>query len=700
MSAFHKAGKTLLSQAFHKKLTALAALLVFTQCWCGEVKNHAEDNRQILLQIWKDRVEENRGVHTWTNKNDGMRVFQEWISLLELHRHAPRRQKRKTGKMLEAYVVGQNMQALGTVGTGLPLPGFKNADFDMALLGCISLLGLFQEDTLLLTDSTYVHLIKNVVRCWGQEPKYYFDVLMLSFQETENHVFMIETTRYLTNQFIWKNRRGLKPVALLRDSLLQRNIILDNEGGIIYTMLLKQMHQILKAGYFEFNAKIYQRFTLHALDNLYSFAEDSLIIAGSAAVLDYTAAKFAFQSIFSVRLGPYRRNAEKFMDTAIMESDEAASFFGVQSGSLPWGRNKIIRYWRTHIAHSSAALYSAVLKYRVPGALLDFMQQKREWYLAKMETKHRFNHKPETSPEIYFTGPAFMVSAGGRYKFYRGANFPVAQRDFLVDEAPWVYDVISRSSSILLHPLPDRNMSLQEDLLQFKGPQWKENNLAVYKNFIYGYSETAEYRSGEWPCQIPETWKDLEQYSFTRGRFDYRLFDVRERGLYVICTRLRHRDTRFKYEYQKYARGTIEMVDASRTPDFQTLIRQKRTAALYAGDEYMYTLWNGERIYLNSRYSRNRKGIKWIESPGTDSAGTGRQQDFVKSIPFEQEDFPLLKVEAVDSISMRPGRVVAFADGRGNLFVHNSFTGDSLKILFESWWYPRRMISGVFESAY
>ncbi|MFC1586625.1 hypothetical protein ACFL5V_13845, partial [Fibrobacterota bacterium] len=173
---------------------SLLILSVFLPVRADEPKNYAQEFRAPLLQIWKTRVDKNQGVHEWNNRNDGLRVFQEWISLLELERGSSRQRKRRLGKMLEHYVVKQNMEALGEVGTSVPLPGNKAADFDMSLLGCISLLGLFQDDTLLLTNRAYVHLIKNVVRCWGQEPKYFFEVLMLSFQETENHVFMIEST--------------------------------------------------------------------------------------------------------------------------------------------------------------------------------------------------------------------------------------------------------------------------------------------------------------------------------------------------------------------------------------------------------------------------------------------------------------------------------------------------------------------------
>jgi len=276
----------------------------------GEV-NQKENTRPIILSSWQEVVRKNDGVHPWTSAHDGMRVFQEWVALLELNRNSSRAHKKKIGLELETYFVRNNLRSLSKIGTSLPLPGAPEADFDMSLLGCVSLMGLFQNDTLLLTNRTLVHLLQNVTHLWGQVSKNYFDVLMLSFQETENHVFMIETTRYLTNQFIWENPRKLAGVRELKDSLATNGVELNNKKGPLYTLLLKQMHQIVKSGYFEFNAKVYQRFTLHALNNLYSFSSDTTISLAAASVLDYTSTKFVFQNFMSVRLGPFRRNAEK-----------------------------------------------------------------------------------------------------------------------------------------------------------------------------------------------------------------------------------------------------------------------------------------------------------------------------------------------------------------------------------------------------
>src|SRR4051812_20196133 len=144
------------------------------------ITNQAEKNLPLVLESWMHRIELNQGVHAWGRENDGMRVFQEWIALLTKNRDSSEETKRRIGKSLERYVVRGNIQPLGFVGTSLPVPGYDQGDFDMTLMGCSTLLGLFRDDRLLLTDATLIHLIKNVAKVWGQTPKAYFDVLFVS----------------------------------------------------------------------------------------------------------------------------------------------------------------------------------------------------------------------------------------------------------------------------------------------------------------------------------------------------------------------------------------------------------------------------------------------------------------------------------------------------------------------------------------
>ncbi len=662
-------------------------VLVFFVQGRGSSFNYASHNKPVILKAWQNRIHKNGGVHEWTSQHAGQRVFQEWITLLEIHRNAPLRQKKALGERLERYVVNENMRALSIVGTSLPLPGSPRADFDMSLLSCISLLGLFEGDSILLTNNTYVHLLKNVVRLWGQEPKHYFDVLLLSFQETENHVFMIETTRYLTNQFIYENRRQLGKITQLADSLKARGVILHNKKGPIYVLLLKQMHQILKSGFFEFNSKVYQRFTLHALDNVYTFSSDSLIKTAAQCVLDYTSIKFAFQSYQSVRLGPYRRNAQFFQEKSLLGSDAIASFFGIQTGDVPLNSDNLLQFWEESARHSSIALFSTVLNYRVPSMVLDIIQNRQCCYEAVMETKHQVNGRLETTPEIYFIAPGFIVSAGGRYKFYQGANFPVTIGDAFLNDAPWVYDIISRSSSAFFRVDTLGGRLVETNLLEFSGPQWKENNTAVYRNFMYGYKATADYSSSEWPLVVPSTWQLLADVPFENKWLEGRLLDVPDMGVYIILTRLKQGNSWFKFDYQKYARGTAEIIDTAWVSSFNALESYVK-GWVHTADKNVYTMVSGENIGLNPKYSRKKNGITYIQKLQRNYGSEKLVYGSFK--PYSKQNLPLMCVKRI-YMGSPDADTICEADGRGNVYFYTP--GDTLKLNFENWWNPRRYIT-------
>ncbi|MEO7424407.1 MAG: hypothetical protein ABI036_04420, partial [Fibrobacteria bacterium] len=529
--------------------------------------NRADRNLPVILQAWKHRVDKNRGVHAWNRQHDGMRVWQEWISLLTLVRQSPPEIRRRTGLALQKYVVGGNIGPLGFIGTSLPVPGYDQGDFDMSLLGCSSLLGLFQDDSLLLTDATMMHLIKNVARTWGQTPKAYFDVILVSVPETENHLFMTESTRYLVNQMIWENARRLPPMGALRDSLLSAGVGIDNDRGMLKRLLLKAMQKAMRKGFFEFNAQIYQRFTIHALDNLYSFAHDDAVADGAGCLLDYLSTVFAFQSFDAIRYGPYRRSSEVYEDSSLIGNDAACSFFALQSGAHAWKAETRKGLWQTHTAHSSMALFSAVLKYRIPDPILRFMQERQGEYRAEIRSAYAGSGSRERPTEIYSGGAHFLLTGGGRHETYAGPNFPMHR--FWFGDAPWVYDVITRSGSLILDPRRDRPKDLK-DILHFRGSQWRSNNLAIHRDFLYGYSSAEGMENGAWPQAVPSGWR-WDGRTFVTRDFDFRFLDRSDAGVYVVISRLRTVSTWLRWNRGKFLRGGVEVVDTSRVRSLDAL---------------------------------------------------------------------------------------------------------------------------------
>ena len=566
--------------------------------------NHAARNLPIILGSWKDRVDRNHGVHAWTRKHDGMRVWQEWITLLTLAREGTPAQRRQTGLALEKYVVGGDIGPLGFIGTSIPVPGYDDGDFDMTLLSCSTLMGLFLDDRDLLTDATLMHLIQNVSRTWGQTPKAYFDVIFVSVPETENHLFMTESSRFLNNQMIWENRRGLPQLAALRDSLIRAGVEIDNDRGMLKRLLLKVMQQAMRKGFFEFNAQIYQRFTIHALDNLFTFSRDPAVADGAGCLLDYLSAVFAFQSYDAVRYGPYRRSSEAFEDTSLIGRDAACSFFGAQSGAFAGDPGSRDGLWYTHTAHASMALFSAVLAYRVPEPILAYMRRRHVDYRAEIRSAYAGKGTRKRATEIYYGSRNHLLSAGGRYESYAGPNFPTPR--FWFRDSPWVYDVITRSGSLILDPRRDRPVELR-DILHFRGSQWRANNMAIHRNFLYGCAPVDEYNSAGWPQHVPADWGWDGKTHVTRD-FEFRFLDRSDAGVFIVLSRLRPSPTYMKWGYQKYLRGSIEVVDTAKVASLDalkdgTIAANSPKARWPLGPRrFTYVDWDGARIHLDSRY--------------------------------------------------------------------------------------------------
>lgn len=672
--------------------------------------NQAEANLPLVLEVWKRRVARNHGVHPWNRRHDGMRVWQEWIALLTTAKSAPPEARRRMGQALEKYVVGGDIKPLGFNGTSLPVPGYDQGDFDMSLLGCSSLLGLFRNDRDLLTDTTLVHLLKNVARTWGQTPKAYFDVMFMSVPETENHLFMTESTRYLNNQLIWENSRRLPQLAALRDSLQRSGVVIDNSEGMLKRLLLKVMQKAMRKGFFEFNAQIYQRFTVHALDNLYTFARDPAVADGAGCLLDYLSTIFAFQSFDGIRYGPFRRSSEVYDDSSLIGNDAVCSFFGLQSGATAGQPDPSRGLWRTHTAHSSMALYSAVLGYRVPDPILRYMQDRPGEYRAEIRSAYAGDGSRRRPTEVYYGTSEFMLTAGGRYESYAGPNFPTY--GYLFRDAPWVYDVITRSGSLILDPRKDRPVRLR-DILHFRGPQWRANNMSIQRNFLYGYAPVDAYNSPDWPQYVPKGWPTDGRTYATRD-FEFRFYDRSDAGAYIILSRLRPGRTFLKWGYQKYLRGGIEVVDTAKAGSLKEVVdrtlahNSPKSRWPWGPHRYTYVNFEGAAFRLDSRYDGETDGIlgvfaakPWEDAKSYPAVTLPFPHEWMGGDPGEDtgpalagflgkpsQEPPLFQV---DLYSPWQGKV-ALADGRGNMYVFNPATGGYCLSNFREWWNPRRKI--------
>lgn len=234
--------------------------------------------------------------------------------------------------------------------------------------------------------------------------------LNIDSPETENHLLMIESSRYLVNQLL-HNRPPHDPRF-------------NNAANGLSRWLLGYMQTIAKHDFLEFNARPYARLSLHTLYNLHEFARDPEIRTAAQILLDYTMMKFAVSSNRGRRVSPFRRlqhrinhQANARNDLYSDSGDQVAAYFMAYTGFVdPEGRPG-----KFPPSLTFNALISGTAAYRPPPAAY-ILAMKRD----NPPSLHRFYHgtRPQLrgSPdiadgglEIYYHSPSFLLSAGGSF---------------------------------------------------------------------------------------------------------------------------------------------------------------------------------------------------------------------------------------------------------------------------------------------
>lgn len=269
--------------------------------------------------------------------------------------------------------------------------------------------------------------------------------------ETENHILMTMTVRYLTNQLLYQrtphpsydNRRnydaGDGDIGGVIGSVAQSvGFNSPSAPGSCTHLILDLLQRILRDDFSEYNAKNYQRETRNALLNLCSYAYDHEVRLAAQMVLDYLSAHYAVSSNDLRRLLPFRRlNHENksarlaggFMGCGILEwqdgSDSMPQTFAILTGQMrSWqslasapGRGATV--WEIRDFGGDQVL-DVVADYRLPDPILDlfvtdghrrfFQRLHRTWRDDEQEVGG--NRNTDTM-EIFAGSPSYLITAGG-----------------------------------------------------------------------------------------------------------------------------------------------------------------------------------------------------------------------------------------------------------------------------------------------
>ncbi len=249
--------------------------------------------------------------------------------------------------------------------------------------------------------------------------------------ETENHILMILTVTYLTNQLLYQ--RNPNP-----DYDNRRNG--DNKRPSCTALILFLLQRMLQNDFSEYNAKNYQSETRMALLNLCSYAYDHEVRLAARMVLDYTSARIAVSSSDLRRMVPFRRRNEDpyskrlaggaFMDVGLLDwtlgADPMPEFFAMQTGHLrayatpnhTLNRdNNPARPWGWAIAsNGNEAVFEALSDYRLPPSIHDlFVNDTHRRFFQRLHRRSEGEESDHNADnmEIYAGSPSYLITAGG-----------------------------------------------------------------------------------------------------------------------------------------------------------------------------------------------------------------------------------------------------------------------------------------------
>ncbi len=273
-------------------------------------------------------------------------------------------------------------------------------DYDFSLATLTTILYLFGQDGSRLYPETAEHLLNVLLTECGGRPRLRAPRSLGLVRETENHVLMTESSRYLKNQRLHEYGQLSQ-----REDLRYNNA----ENGL-EEWLTGYLKNIKERGFHEFNSIPYEGYAVQALLNLEAFAGSEEIAGLARGLLDTLARNYAFGSLDFRRRVPFRRNFR---------------MRGRDLGEDPL--TAMIRVWCEADADSEAdppyfhqMIIAAALPYRPPGEITKISREKQSDYLLKL------GHGRFGSPAVFSGGPGYLISAGGAG---RGRFSEVAARE-------------------------------------------------------------------------------------------------------------------------------------------------------------------------------------------------------------------------------------------------------------------------------
>jgi hypothetical protein len=396
--------------------------------------------------------------------------------------------------------------AAGFVAVGLPCAAAseKSGDYDMALRGLIPIMYEFGNR---LDEDARLNVLNNLLNQKGgvDQVRLTFHICGLTVDETENHILVTESSRYLTNQLRMAEVAKSHPPGSLEYEAARKTF--DNSVNKLEDWMLTELQGFLKRDFHEYNARPYARLSVMALRNLADYAESPAVKEEARMVLDYLAAKFAVSSSGLRRSAPFRRRNERinFAPLFSSDSDEQTWYFMTMAGDT----DAINSLQQGHANWSSAETmaYSGLGTYRVPDLIIQTMIDKSTPYFQV------FRHE---GVELYASTNSFLISSGGDFE-------PSEPRDRILG----IDSKDTRGSAIPTVLVPRSFGISRDEMIRIEGDldPSKRTNTCVAPGFACGLNlRTPDhyvnaYHKQPRPCDVPVMGAIKDEWLKLRGDY-------------------------------------------------------------------------------------------------------------------------------------------------------------------------------------
>jgi hypothetical protein len=262
-----------------------------------------------------------------------------------------------------------------------------NGDYDFSEIIIVNLLYLFGNE---INQKTQVHILNVLLTEQKAKPFPKTPNTLGLMRETENHILMKESVRYLRRVWIAKHFKK-------DDKKLKKEI------ALLEKWMLRHLEELNSYGMWEYNSIPYLGYAFVPLLTLESHAASEAIRTKARQILDKLNYFYALGSLNFKRSVPFRRQMRRFGHSDL-SSDPHTSlmlcWYYLQKGEA------ISSEISPHRTHQS--LLALLLNYRLPDEIIHILEDK-----DSSEQFFHIGHGWLSSPELHWKSNNALLSGGG-----------------------------------------------------------------------------------------------------------------------------------------------------------------------------------------------------------------------------------------------------------------------------------------------